>query len=76
MKTLFEELIQQQQEKLLAIARRFYPNISHEDLLQPFDFPRLEEHPHFRYEEGVLQGLRMAEAAFRYESLLLFSTTI
>ena len=62
---LFEELISHQKEKLLTIAKRYVPNISHDDLLQPFDFPILESHPHFRYEEGVLQGMRMVETAFR-----------
>ncbi len=62
---LFDELIEQQKEKLLSIARRYVPNISHDDLLQPFDYPVLENHPYFRYEEGVLQGLRSAEAALR-----------
>jgi hypothetical protein len=62
---LFEELISHQKEKLLTIAKRYVPNISHDDLLQPFDFPVLENHPHFRYEEGVLQGMRMVEIAFR-----------
>lgn len=62
---LFEELISGQKEKLLTIARRYVPNISHDDLLQPFDFPVLDNHPYFRYEEGVLQGMKMIEAAFR-----------
>lgn len=46
-----------QRTKLLKIAQRFIPNISVEDLLQPQDYPELENHPEFRYEEGILAGL-------------------
>jgi hypothetical protein len=30
--------------------------------MQPNDFPELENHPFFRYEEGVLEGLQSALA--------------
>lgn len=60
---LLDELIFQQKNKLLAIARRIVPNATPDDLLQPNDFPELEFHPHFRYEEGVLAGLQAAKAA-------------
>jgi hypothetical protein len=33
--------------------------------MQPFDFPELENHPEFRYEEGVLAGLLTAYAALQ-----------
>jgi hypothetical protein len=62
---MLEELIAEQEKKLLTIAKRYVPNISSDDLLQPFDFPVLENHPYFRYEEGVLQGMRMVQAALR-----------
>ncbi len=60
---LLEELIEGQKKKLLATARRIVPHIIEDDLLQPNDFPTLEHHPHFRYEEGVLGGLLAAKAA-------------
>lgn len=60
---LLKEMIDHQRSKLLKIASRYIPNISHEDLLQPFDYPVLENNPTFRYEEGVLQGLKMVEMA-------------
>jgi hypothetical protein len=60
---LLDELIEGQQKKLLAIAQRIVPHITQEDLLQPNDFPALELHPHFRYEEGILDGLRVARTA-------------
>jgi len=61
---LFDELIQAQRVKLLDCARRIIPHITPDDLLQPNDFPELELHPHFRYEEGILEGLLTARMAF------------
>lgn len=60
---LLDELIEGQRAKLLATARRIIPHITEDDLLQPNDFPDLEFHPHFRYEEGILDGLRVAQTA-------------
>jgi hypothetical protein len=54
---LFEELVKGQKAKLLLLAKRIIPHITEEDLLQPNDFPELENHPLFRYEEGVLEGI-------------------
>lgn len=64
--SLFEELITMQKKKMLKLAQSINPNVIEDDLLQPFDFPELENHAPFRYEEGVLEGLltaRMALAA-------------
>ena len=60
---LLHELIEQQKKKLLVSAGRIVPHITADDLLQPNDFPELEMHPHFRYEEGILDGLQVVEAA-------------
>ena len=57
MEALFESLVEAQKAKVLACAQRIIPTITPEDLLQPNDFPELEFHPHFRYEEGILEGL-------------------
>lgn len=54
---LFEELIAAQRAKMLALAKRIVPHVTEDDLLQPNDFPELEGHPLFRYEEGVLEGI-------------------
>lgn len=62
-KALFDELISQQQKRLLKLAQKVVPHITFDDLLQPNDFPELENHPYFRYEEGVLEGLRTAQMA-------------
>lgn len=58
-------MIALQQAKLMKTAERIIPNITTEDLLQPNDYPELEGHPHFRHEEGILDGLMMAKAALR-----------
>lgn len=60
---LLNELIEGQKKKLLQTAQRIKPDVIEEDLLQPNDFPELELHPHFRYEEGILDGLRVAQTA-------------
>ena len=62
---LFQELLVEQEKKLLRVAQRIVPNITYDDLLQPNDFPELENHPVFRYEEGVCEGLRTAYVALR-----------
>lgn len=64
MEQLFDELIEGQRKKLFKFAQALIPNITADDLLQPNDFPVLENHPHFRYEEGVLEGLLTARMAF------------
>jgi hypothetical protein len=60
---LLEQLIEGQREKLLISAKRVIPHITSDDLLQPNDFPELEHHPHFRYEEGILDGMQVIRAA-------------
>lgn len=56
-KILLDEMIEMQKKKLWACARRIIPHVIPDDLLQPNDFPALENHPEFRYEEGILSGL-------------------
>jgi tRNA(adenine34) deaminase len=60
---LFDELVDLQQKKLMKFASKIIPNITTDDLLQPNDFPVLETDPHFRYEEGVLEGILTARMA-------------
>ncbi len=60
---LFEELIQMQRKKMLKLAQIIVPGVVEDDLLQPFDFPDLENHAPFRYEEGVLEGFLTAQMA-------------
>ena len=59
-----DSLILEQQKKMMNLAQEVMPHITADDLLQPNDFPELENHPYFRYEEGVLEGLLTARMAF------------
>jgi hypothetical protein len=62
---LIQQLIDTQQQKLLRVARQINPHLTGDDVLQPHDFPELERHPEFRYEEGYLHALQSVQAAFR-----------
>ena len=64
MDELFDEMVEAQRKKVFKLAEKIIPNITDEDVLQPNDFPELENHPIFRYEEGVLEGLMTARMAF------------
>lgn len=55
-----DRAIAHQEEKVMRLGEFLVPNLTSEDLLQPNDFPELENDPRFRYEEGVLQGLKTA----------------
>lgn len=75
MEKLFNELIALQKQKLLICARELIPYITEDDLLQPNDFPLLENHPYFRYEEGVLEGLLTARMAYLAEKSSVLSSS-
>jgi hypothetical protein len=59
------ELIAQQETKLRRCAESINSRLTADDLLQPHDFPELARDPMFNYEDGVLAGLRSADAALR-----------
>jgi hypothetical protein len=61
---IFKELIELQKLKITKCAASIIPNLTEDDLLQPNDFSRLENNPYFRYNEGVLEGLMSAWAAY------------
>jgi hypothetical protein len=61
---MFDKLVDAQRVRLLTLAREFLPHLTMDDILQPNDFPVLENHPFFRYEEGVLEGLLTARMAY------------
>lgn len=74
MRNLFDEMVLQQQERMLRVAKDVVPSITPDDLMQPNDFPELENYPIFRYEEGILEGLLMARmACLARENELLFA---
>ncbi len=61
---IFDELADQQRKRLGDFGRTMIPYLTEDDLLQPNDFPELENHPYFRYEEGVLEGILTARMAY------------
>lgn len=65
---LLDELIENQRSHLLKVARQIVPHVTDDDLLQPNDYPELELHPYFRYEEGLLHGYQAAKAALLAEN--------
>lgn len=69
---LIETIVKSQQQDLLRLGRRIIPTLTTEDMLQPNDYPILENHPEFRYEEGVLSGIQTIQMALRalyYENI-------
>jgi hypothetical protein len=64
---MFDQMIAQQRQKVLRLAREAVPNIGPEDVLNPHDFPELKAHPTFEFEDGLLSGLVAAHIAARAE---------
>ncbi len=62
---LFEEMVSQQRQKVLAIAGSLNPRLTEDDVLSPQDFPELVEDSRFNYEDGLLAGLLSARIAVR-----------
>lgn len=65
LRELLIENIAYQKDRLLRHAQQLKSGITEEDILQPFDYPELENDPSFRYEEGILHGLMVAEMALK-----------
>lgn len=64
---LLDRMIEQQQAKVLRLAREVVPHINPEDVRNSHDFPALREHPTFEFEDGILSGLISARFALRAE---------
>ena len=60
-----DEMVEMHTKALLKLGRRIVPTLTPEDVLQPNDYPELDGHPEFRYEEGVLAGIQAARMALR-----------
>lgn len=56
-------MVEMQSKLLLREAQSIIPHATADDILQPNDFPELESHPYFRYEEGILAGMLSARMA-------------
>jgi hypothetical protein len=67
---IIEEMIKMQRTRLFDLGRRIIPLLTMEDLLQPNDYPELEQHPLFRYEEGLLAGLLSVQMALMHSQNL------
>ena len=64
---LLTQMIEQQERKVLQLARQITPGLTPEDLRNPQDFQDLVRDPAFNYEDGVLAGVRSAHMAVRAE---------
>lgn len=62
---LIEEIRTMQEKVLIENARRIIPNLTSDDLLQPNDYPELENNSNFRYEEGIFSGIQTIQMAIR-----------
>jgi hypothetical protein len=62
---MIDEIVAMQQKTLLTMGRRIVATLTPEDILQPNDYPELNHHPEFRYEEGVLAGVQTVQMALR-----------
>ena len=60
---LLDQMIVHQRDKCLKIARRINPRLTPDDLMNPFDWPEVSNHPQFAWEDGLLAGLQAAHAA-------------
>lgn len=58
-----DEICDKQKKILLNCGRQIVPQLTEEDVLQPNDFLDLENHPHFRFEEGFLIGVQTVQMA-------------
>ena len=57
------ELVEGQKKTLLENGRQIVSYVTSEDVLQPNDYPLLENSPSFRYEEGILAGMQTVQTA-------------
>lgn len=62
---LADQMVENQRSHLLKLGRQVIPSLTSEDVLQPNDYPELEENPVFRYEEGILAGLQSLQMALK-----------
>ena len=63
--TLLAQILEQQQAKVLRLARELVPGATEDDLTQPHDFPALVADSVFNYEDGIAAGLQVALTAVR-----------
>ena len=59
------QMIAQQENKVLEMARRIHPGVTSEDIRNPQDFPDLVGNPEWNFEDGILAGIKSAHIALR-----------
>ncbi|MBI4209196.1 MAG: hypothetical protein HY538_05745 [Deltaproteobacteria bacterium] len=62
---LLQSMIEQQERKVLELARRIYPQATSDDIWSPQDAPALLNNPTFNYEQGILTGFVGIQSAYR-----------
>ncbi|MFB3788990.1 MAG: hypothetical protein ACE15F_21735 [bacterium] len=65
--SLLDEMIDQQRQKVLEIARKMNPHLTPEDLRNFDDFPYLRENPRYNFEDGILAGYLSVRTALLAE---------
>ena len=61
---LLVKMEEHQVTKVFALARRLLPNITHEDMRNPHDFPQLNDND-WHFEDGMLSGIQSVLTAVR-----------
>ncbi|MBI1389542.1 MAG: hypothetical protein GC154_13955 [bacterium] len=64
---LLDGMIEQQQKKVLEIARKSVPGITPEDARNSDDFDALRDNGRFNFEDGILSGYISARTALLFE---------
>jgi hypothetical protein len=64
---LLEQMITQQESKVLTLGRKWVPFATAEDLRNAEDFAILKDKPIFHFEDGILAGLIAANTALKAE---------
>ena len=60
---IIQEMVDQQRDKVLKVARELVPDATPEDIRNPHDFPELSTDTLFNYEDGILAGYLSLQAA-------------
>ena len=63
--SIMQDMIEIQKQKTLDVANSIVPNVTHEDIRNPQDFPALFDHAIFNYEDGILTGYLSMQMAIR-----------
>jgi len=66
---LMLQMIAQQEQKVLLLARKIHPGLTAEDIRNPQDFPDLLANGEWNFEDGILAGLKSAHIALRADLL-------